>query len=376
MTNDNISEGIRTASDKTSGASLRNNRLLNKSLLKSIPDNDFNFINDETKKLNLNNSYFNNNPKLPKISNETPGVTLKEIQDTLESVKTSNKKHNLKLDNINSKIQDYENTVNEDNQSERTLKKEEINELITQYNNENQRQEKNIAEIIPTIKPSEESFQNINKLLQDEKLNTKMGIDDIQKIQNKISQKLNKSSLDDNQFKSSKNLPASPSLNSQVSELNHKPLIDEILLNNILKALKSIFILILIIVAFGFLVKYFTKTPIDKLKKVDEAKELIATFKAEIIALKNTELSPRDEIIKYYEIFYLFIKGRHYPETEAPPPTELFHQIESFYSPLNNQLETVTDIFCQTVYGKHEVHEQKLMNFRNSIEVIFKRIIR
>jgi hypothetical protein len=371
-----INEANEISSNNSGDFSKKTNRISKKSYLKLKPDPDLNFINDETKKLNFDNRFFNNNPKLPKITSDTSKETLNDILDTLESVKSSNEKHNLRLDKINDKIKDFENTLNENNSSEQAQKKDEINELIKQYNNENRRQEKNNSEIIPTIKPADMNFDKIRNSLQDEKLNTKKSIEDIQKIQNQISQKLKKSNLDINQLNSSNNSPESNSLISPASELNQKPLINEILLNNILNAIKSLIIITLIILILGFLLRYFTKTPIENLKRVDEIKELISTFTKEITALKKIELSPRDEIIKYYELFYLFIKGRHYPESEAPPPTELFHQIESTYSPINNQLKTITDIFCQTVYGKYEVQDQQLKAFRNSINIVFKRIVR
>jgi peptidoglycan hydrolase CwlO-like protein len=149
-----------------------------------------------------------------------------------------------------------------------------------------------------------------------------------------------------------------------------KPLINENLLKELLKMLKSLAIACMVFGALAFLNKFFKKTDYRDLKRVKTDPEAELILKNELNELKKLKLSPRDEIILYYELIYKIIKFYHFPDHEAPPPTETYQQVVHKHLSIQKQLYAVDEIFSRSFYGNHPVTNEQLATFRKSIPAI------
>ncbi len=122
----------------------------------------------------------------------------------------------------------------------------------------------------------------------------------------------------------------------------------------------------------GILIAWFMRKLGKKgIKKVEGIPEEI---KDEIIqdlkALKRKELSPREEVIEFYNILHNALQTLIFIR-ETPPSCIVYEGIKSAEPELKDPTFTVTERFALTFYGGHDVTGPDLRTFRRDIRKIF-----
>jgi hypothetical protein len=126
----------------------------------------------------------------------------------------------------------------------------------------------------------------------------------------------------------------------------------------------------LLILALGFLiVSYFMKKKgIKEVEILDP--ELLKELKEEWRRIKKLKLTPREEVIYYYNILHDVFQKVHYPEHETPPSCIVFRDMKELNPNLNKATFLVTEIYTQCFYGNKEVNLSTLKSYRRSINSI------
>lgn len=121
-----------------------------------------------------------------------------------------------------------------------------------------------------------------------------------------------------------------------------------------------------------FIKKFFKKTKIEKISKIELSDGEKRELKDSLSDLKRNKLSPKEEIIQYYIIIQKTIKSLYYKEVEPPPPLELYHQFSPKHVNLAEPFQNITEILCDTVYGDKKITKESLKIYRKSVFPLLK----
>ncbi len=351
---------------------LKNQIIKSKEILeniKSSPEPSFGDVENLKNSLNSLEDTLTNN----KISTTPDGlVTTKQIQEKLDDLH----------DNLISNIQTPENQLKRIEQIENI--KNDLNTLYDQRKN-------NSSTLLPEEGKFEDIKKNINnskEILDQIKTNQNPNAEDVIDLKNKIQNitknintenSLAENKITNNLKNENRNFHNSKLINEDIRKepkktTPDKPFISEALLTQLLKLFKSLLILSAVFVVLIFLNKILKKSNIKELKQYKPVDDQQINISKEIVQLKKLKLGPKEEIMLYYELFYKMIKSIHYPDVEAPPPTELYNQVSFEYQKIEIHLKNITEIFCSSFYGDKSITDQDLKKFRQSISLVFAKL--
>ena len=105
-----------------------------------------------------------------------------------------------------------------------------------------------------------------------------------------------------------------------------------------------------------------------KVKKIlISSSEDLTELKEEWLDLKKRKLSPREEVILFYNFFHQALQKIHYPDHEAPPSCLIFQDMQTFNPELEKSTFIITEVFARCFYGDKDVSESHLRKFRKAI---------
>ena len=135
--------------------------------------------------------------------------------------------------------------------------------------------------------------------------------------------------------------------------------------NKIMEKLKRIFPF-LVGLFFILLINYFLKKKgVKKVEAFDP--ETLIELKAEWKALRKLSLSPRDEVIHYYNLFHNSLQKIHYSAHEAPPSCIIYDDMIKNNFELHRPTLVITDVFARCYYGEADVTSDSLKIFRKAL---------
>jgi ferritin len=325
--------------------------------------------------------------------------SLNNLEDTLTNDKISTiPKRSVTTKQIQEKLDELQDNLLSDNQTpENQLKRnEQIEKIQNDLNSIYDQRKNNPSALLTEEAKSENIKNNINnskEILDRIKTSQKPNSEDIIDLKNKIQNIENNLKPDNAATNNEKQISSNPSNenrnihnpklinenikedpNKEKTEKIEKPFISEALLTQLLKLFKSILILSAVFVILIFLNKILKKANQKELKQFKPEDDQQINMTKEIVQLKKLKLTPKEEIMLYYELFYKMIKSIHYPDVEAPPPTELFNQVSNKYQKIEMHLKNITEIFSSSFYGNHPISEKDLKQFRQSITQVFAKL--
>lgn len=318
--------------------------------------------------------------KLPSLANNNANTQLPMSKLDVKNLPDINVKFSDKSLNSNSDgekaIQETQNLVDKLDQSQ-SLSAEQMNQLITHLNklklefpednstNKKANTDVEISKLISEMQSEVKKMQNDPAQKEKSFASIKNSLKDISQSQRSSSGKVVKDSA------------AINTSGSEIAKLTppqkSSPLINEAFLKNLIKIIKTLLFVAAFIGLLGFLNKFFKKTNYEELEHVTLEPEDELLLKNELKKLNTLKLSPKEEILLYYELVYKIIKLHHFPDTEAPPPTETYHQVVKKHLTIQKQLSNVTEIFCRSFYGSHLITKQELVSFRKSMPAILEK---
>jgi hypothetical protein len=126
----------------------------------------------------------------------------------------------------------------------------------------------------------------------------------------------------------------------------------------------------LLVMALVFMMaSYFLKKKgIQEVEVLDP--EVLKEIKEEWQKLKKLNLSPREEVIHYYNILHDLFQKIHYTDHETPPSCIVFEHMKDFNPKLDEATFFVTEIYTQVFYGKKEITPPALKTYRKSVTAI------
>lgn len=128
---------------------------------------------------------------------------------------------------------------------------------------------------------------------------------------------------------------------------------------------------IVVFVGVFFIAVYFlNKKGIKKVKILSP--EALEEIKLELKKLKKLNLSPREEVIHYYNILHNILQTTHYSDHETPPSCIVYTEMKDFHPKLDHATLTVTELFTKSFYGNKDVSLPSLKDFRKSITIIMR----
>lgn len=119
-----------------------------------------------------------------------------------------------------------------------------------------------------------------------------------------------------------------------------------------------------------FITYLLRKKGIKKIITQDE--QVIQELKDEWKKLKKLKLSPREEVIHYYNLYHESIQKIHYESHETPPSCIVYEDMKEFQPVLEKSTKVLTEVFAQCYYGDKEVSGDSLKYFRKAISIILK----
>lgn len=109
------------------------------------------------------------------------------------------------------------------------------------------------------------------------------------------------------------------------------------------------------------------------IKKIEGADpQVMEELKEEWKKLKKLKLSPREEVIHYYNLFHQSLQQIHYVEHEAPPSCIIYEDMKEFHPVLEKSTLVMTEVFAQCYYGEKNVTPDALKLFRKAVGNILK----
>lgn len=135
----------------------------------------------------------------------------------------------------------------------------------------------------------------------------------------------------------------------------------------ILKKLLPMGILVLVF----FLMNYFLKK--KGIKKIDVADpEILEGLKKDWQALRRRKLSPREEVILYYNLFHESLQKIHYASHETPPSCIVYEDMKELNPELEKSTLVITEVFAQCLYGDKKVTTEALKMYRQGLNKVLK----
>ncbi len=135
--------------------------------------------------------------------------------------------------------------------------------------------------------------------------------------------------------------------------------------NKLMEKLKRVFPF-LVGLFFILLINYFLKKKgVKKVEAFDP--ETLIELKAEWKALRKLSLSPRDEVIHYYNLFHNSLQKIHYSAHEAPPSCIIYDDMIKNNFELHRPTLVITDVFARCYYGEADVTSDSLKIFRKAL---------
>jgi hypothetical protein len=145
-----------------------------------------------------------------------------------------------------------------------------------------------------------------------------------------------------------------------------KPVSSPMLENNFFKHWKIYLLVILFLLPMLMLRKKEIKVI-----EVENQKD-IEDIKLQWKKIKNLKLSPREEVIRYYNLLQESLKRIRYAGTEDPPSCIIYEDFKEDQPQLGKAAFAVTEIFAQCFYGNRQVNQKNLATFRKSLKLILK----
>ena len=88
--------------------------------------------------------------------------------------------------------------------------------------------------------------------------------------------------------------------------------------------------------------------------------------------LRRMKLSPRDEVIHYYNLLQESLQKIRYSDIEAPPSCIIYEDFREDQPELDKAAYAVTEIYSQCFYGKRQVNPKNLLVFRKALKRMLK----
>lgn len=117
------------------------------------------------------------------------------------------------------------------------------------------------------------------------------------------------------------------------------------------------------------LINYFLRKKGVKTIEVSDP-EILEELKAEWKELRKLKLSPREEVIHYYNLFHDSLQKIHYPDHEAPPSCIIYADMKINNAELDKSTLVITEVFAQCYYGDKNVTSDALKLFRKALNRI------
>jgi hypothetical protein len=136
----------------------------------------------------------------------------------------------------------------------------------------------------------------------------------------------------------------------------------------ILERLKKYLPFIVGFIVFALINYLLRKKGVNKIEVSDP--EALEELKAEWKALRKLKLSPRDEVIHYYNLFHDSLQKIHYPDHEAPPSCIIYDDMKIHNAELDKSTLVITEVFAQCYYGDKKVTVEALKLFRKALSKI------
>jgi hypothetical protein len=134
-----------------------------------------------------------------------------------------------------------------------------------------------------------------------------------------------------------------------------------------LRRLIPIGVLIIIIIIINF---YMKKNGIKKVRVMNPSE--LEDISNELKQLKKRKLSPREEVIYYYNLFHNILQKVQYLTRETPPSCIVYEEMLDINPKLDQATYEVTEVFTKCFYGNKEVNASSLKTFRSGISTILK----
>jgi hypothetical protein len=100
--------------------------------------------------------------------------------------------------------------------------------------------------------------------------------------------------------------------------------------------------------------------------------EALKEIQEEWKKIKKLKLSPREEVILYYNLFHESLQRMHYTDHEAPPSCRIYQDMKEINPDLEKPTFIITEIFAHCFYGNEEVNSDSLKLFRKALTKILK----
>lgn len=125
---------------------------------------------------------------------------------------------------------------------------------------------------------------------------------------------------------------------------------------------------LMLLLAFFIFSHFLRKKGIKEIQIHDP--DLLEELKTQWKDLKKLKLSPREEVIHFYNILHDIFQKVHYQEHETPPSCIVFQDMKDFNPKLDRATYLVTEIYCRCFYGNKEVTNPDLKSFRKAVNSI------
>lgn len=129
----------------------------------------------------------------------------------------------------------------------------------------------------------------------------------------------------------------------------------------------KVFLFVLIIFIFQRLLmkKGITTVEVPQPEDLPELKE-------KWTKMRKRKLSPREEVIIYYNLFHESMQKFHYAQMEAPPSCIISDDMKDFNPDLHKATFAITEIYAQCFYGNRAVAPKTLQIFRKALGKLLK----
>jgi hypothetical protein len=136
--------------------------------------------------------------------------------------------------------------------------------------------------------------------------------------------------------------------------------------------LKRFFVLL----AFGLVAVFLSRIPWrtqgGRGKAVKLTRERRRRVMAELAALDQLKISPREEVIARYNFFLRFMELVQFPREDYLPAEDYNEQLKASYPPLAPHGDSLTGTFCDVLYGEADIQPARVAGFRKSLDSVLK----
>ncbi|MBK7842983.1 MAG: hypothetical protein IPJ71_04705 [Bdellovibrionales bacterium] len=103
---------------------------------------------------------------------------------------------------------------------------------------------------------------------------------------------------------------------------------------------------------------------VDRIKKsslLDEAR-----------MLRSRSMSSTEEVILSYQLFLRLMELIEFPRLPEVSPTGYAEDVSRSFPKLKESVSSLTDVFCNVLYGENEIDNSYLSKFRSNLDIVFK----